>query len=204
MKIHGLNLHEGADVQNMTCPRGDVFPDNPTDGELFRLKGNTALPDGLYCFEDTWQLLAKVQPLIEVGTTYELDVNTNQPIPVVWNKTYLISNEVFELDGSRIGIKQDGDYEVYYTVSVQSTTRNKAKTIGLFVRVSKTGYIFNRSRTYQFAADSSTNDKTTASVKFTTPLRAGEAIELCGQRLGGDGSAYTLADNCTLGIRRIL
>lgn len=187
----------------MTCPSGKDFPESPTDGELFRLKGHSSVADGLYSYEDGgWQLLAKVQPMVEVGTTYELDVNTSAVVPIRWNRTYVISTNTFEVNGSKIKIKAAGTYEVYYSISIESTTRNKAKTIGIFVRLA-TGYVFNRSRSYQFTADTAENDKASTSIKFTTELRVGEELELCGTRLGSDGQAFTISDNCTFGIRRI-
>lgn len=98
MRVDGLKLREGTKLDNLTCPSGSVFPTEATDGELFRLKGHASLPDGLYSFENgAWELLAKVEPMVEVGTTYELDVNTSTSVPITWNRTYIISNSTFEV-----------------------------------------------------------------------------------------------------------
>ena len=203
MRVDGLKLREGTKLDNLTCPSGNEFPTEVTDGELFRLKGHASLPDGLYSFENAaWELIAKVEPMVEVGTTYELDVNTGTSVPITWNRTYIISNSTFEVIGSKVRVKRSGNYEVYYSISVESITKNRAKTIGIFVRLSS-GYVFNRSRSYQFAADSTENDKASTSVKFTTPLYVGDELELCGLRNGADGQAFTIADNCTFGIRRL-
>lgn len=203
MRIDNPKLSEGSTLENLTCPKGAEFPETPTDGELFRLKNHVVLTDGLYSYEDGgWQLIAKVEPMVEVGTTYELDVNTDVPVPIVWNRVYAISTQSFEVIGSKIRIKTAGTYEIYYNISIESLTKNKEKTIGIFVRLT-TGYVFNRSKTYQFTSDTTENDKSSTSIKFTTPLAVGEEVELCGNRLGADGQAFTISDNCSFGIRRI-
>lgn len=205
MKIHGLKLEEGADIGNLTCPRGSEFPKLPSDGELFRLKGHAKLTNGLYSFEDGyWQLLAKVQPMVEVGCSTEIDVNTNTPVSIPWTNTYLISTDTFEVVGTKIKVKKAGNYEVYYSISIENrASLFSNKTVGVFVRL-VSGYIFNRSRSYQFTSDSGFSSIfQSGSVKFTTPLYVNDTLELCGQRLGGSGSSYTISDNCIFGIRKV-
>lgn len=204
MRVDGLQLREGTSVNNLTCPSGSELPDKPSDGELFRLKAHKVLPDGLYSYEDGgWELLAKVEPMIEVGTTYELDINTSRVIAINWNRVYAISTKAFEVvDGTKIRIKMSGTYEIYYNISIESIVKAKARSIALYVRLAS-GYIFNRSRSYQFTSDGADNTKSSSSIKFSTPLNVGEELQLCGQRLGAAGQAFAISDNCSFGIRRI-
>lgn len=207
MKASGMDLVKGTEIKNLRCPKGQDFPKVMNEGELFHLKGNANLPDGLYLYENGWNLLARVQPMVEVGTTAEIDVNASAVIPVSWNKTYILSSNAFTLTGSKIKILKSGTYEIYYNVSLSTAgggglLSSVLKSVAFFVRIATTNYIFNRSRTYHYANEL-IEVRTSSSIKFVTPLNAGEEIELCGQRIGGTGRAYTISDNCTFGIRRI-
>lgn len=44
MRVDGLKLREGTKLDNLTCPSGNEFPTEATEGELFRLKGHAPSP----------------------------------------------------------------------------------------------------------------------------------------------------------------
>ncbi len=48
MKHYGINLAEGSEITNLTVDVGDVFPQNPNEGELFYKTG-----EGLFVHNGT-------------------------------------------------------------------------------------------------------------------------------------------------------
>lgn len=43
MRIDGMNIEEGSDVVNLVVPNGAIYPENPDDGEIFKLTSKTTL-----------------------------------------------------------------------------------------------------------------------------------------------------------------
>lgn len=206
MRIDSPEVKEGSRITNLVCPIGTAFPTKVTEGELFRLRGNASIPAGLYIYDNAeWGLLAKAKPFAEVGSNIIIDVNTASIVPINLNLAYYVAPSTFELIGGNIKIKVAGTYEIYYSLSIDSSSSNSRKTIQTFIRKQASGLTLTKSLGYGSISDNSTNDVVTISVTFKEQFAANDVIQLCGVRrsTNNTGSAYTISDNAVLGISRI-
>lgn len=206
MKMDSPEVKDGSRITNLVCPIGIAFPTKVTEGELFRLRGSPTIPAGLYIYDNAeWGLLAKAQPFAEVGSNISTDVNTSSVVPINLNLGYYVAPSAFELIGGNVKIKIAGNYELYYSLSIDSSSSNSRKTIQTFVRKQASGQVLSKSLGYGSISDNSNNDVVTISVTFKEQFAVGDILQLCGQRRssGNTGSAYTISNNAVLGIRRI-
>lgn len=206
MKIDNPSVKEGSAIDNLVCPTGAALPTDVQEGELFRLRGHASLPSGLYIYDGgEWSLLAKSQPFIEVGSDVAIDVNTSSAVPINFNRTYYASPSTFEIVGGNVRIKVTGHYEVYYSLSIDSSSSNSRKTVQMFMRKQASGQVIQKSLGYGSISDNNTNDVVTVSVTFKEQFNANDVLQLCGQRrsTNNTGTAFTIVENAVLGLRKI-
>ena len=206
MRIDSPEIKEGTRIANLVCPIGSTFPTKVSEGELFRLRGNASIPAGLYIYDNAeWGLLAKAQPFAEVGSSVAIDVNTSSAVPINLNRSYYVAPSTFELVGGNLRVKVAGNYEIYYSLSIDSNSSNSRKTIQTYIRKQASGVVLTKSLGYGSISDNGNNDVVTISVIFKETLAVNDVLQLCGVRRssGNTGSAFTISDNAVLGIRRI-
>jgi len=60
MQTGNLTLTEGAEIKNLTVPRGGSFPSNPNEGELFYKNSNADGQGvvGIYVYTTSWELIS--------------------------------------------------------------------------------------------------------------------------------------------------
>lgn len=203
MRIDSPTVKEGTRIENLVCPIGVTFPP-ASEGELFRLRGHATILAGLYIYDNgEWSLLGKSLPFCEYGSNVTIDINTSSPVPVPLNLTYYAAPSTFELASSGVRVKVSGNYEIYYSINLESED-GSTKTVGSFIRKLSGLQTISKSVIWLSITDKNSNDVGSMSVIFKTPLNAGDILQLCGvRRASTKGTAYTISDNTIFGIRKI-
>src|SRR5271155_3900599 len=72
MKIDGIQLIEGASIQNCVVDTGITFPSSPDDGQLFYIKTGGSFQVGLWVYESvtaTWNRAVQDSDSSIIATT---------------------------------------------------------------------------------------------------------------------------------------
>lgn len=211
MRIDNPHLSENSQFKNLILERGAVFPEKASDGELFRLKGNTKLADGLYVFEDgQWNPLARREPWIQVGTSSSININSNNVVTLPWNQTYLNDEQSFTLMSNGIKVLRSGRYEVSYNVGVRSDSSNRIRNATFYV-TKQDGVQIPRSLSYLLTLDITEVESVSTGSRFVVDLKAGDVLQLKVLRSMissvllsiVSGTLLTIAESTTFTVQRL-
>lgn len=137
-----------------------------------------------------------------INTSGETDINKIEPTKIDWNEINYTGDSLNFSGGSRIYIKESGNYLISYMLTFKNNSNNKI-TIGSVVRKNNLEDITQLSSS-SYSNDSNNSRGTNSTTNYKVSLSNGDYIELSAFRIGNSGQTSLIKNTTWLNIIKII
>lgn len=123
-----------------------------------------------------------------------LDINLTTPVAVNFNQTSFIDTDSFQHVSNRVEVLKTGVYKVSYIICYtgdngRKNVRTRVRKNGTFDLIGSYVYSYTRNHSNNYGSNSTT---------FIAQLTQNDYIQVLGDRVGDNGSANLIANECVL------